>query len=134
LGNNEKGLRLQPFFSLSVLMTLDILVVLPYTPFRTYQQMEIDMTHCITYINLDEKTKVEVHMLNVGQGMTPFGGSSSGLLVRKTASLVTRRKDSWGTKDVEWDIHDPSVWNWIADLTTKHGFTAVPAVKVEEDT
>lgn len=113
-------------------MTLDILVVLPYTVSRTYQSMETDMAHCITYISADGKDKIEVHMLNVGEGMTPFGGSSSGLLVRKTASLVTRHRHSWGIKDVEWDIHDPSVWNWIADLTTKHGFTAVPAVKVEE--
>lgn len=109
-------------------MTLDILVVLPYTPFRTYQQMEIDMTHCITYISPDKKVKIEVHMLNVGE-------SFSGFVARKTASLVTRCNDGWGTKeDVEWDIHDPRVWNWIADLTTKHGLTAVPAVKVEEDT
>jgi hypothetical protein len=114
-------------------MALDIGVILPYTVSRTYQPMEIDMAHCITYISADGKNKVEVHMLNVGDGMAPFGGSSSGLLVRKTASLVTRHKAPWGTRDVEWDIHSPRAWNWIAELTSKHGFTAVPAVVVEED-
>lgn len=90
------------------------------------------MAHCITYVSPDSKDKIEVHMLNVGDRMVPFGGSSSGLTARKTASLVTRHRNVWGTKDIEWDIHDPEVWNWLASLTAEHGFIAVPAVKMEE--
>lgn len=91
------------------------------------------MAHCITYISPDKKDKVEIHMLNVGDAFPGFGGRSSGLVASKTASLVTRHRGAWGTKDHEWNIHDPRAWNWIAALTNDHGFVAVPAVKVEED-
>lgn len=114
-------------------MALDIVVILPYTVSRTYQPMEIDMAHCITYISADGKDRVEVHMLNVGDAFPGFGGSSSSLVARKTASLVTRHAGAWGFNDREWDIHSPKAWAWLAALTTKHGFTAAPAVKLEED-
>lgn len=63
-----------------------------------------------------ERFSVEIHMLNPGDTFPGFGGSSSGLVVRKTASLVTRTTTSTGTSDVELDIHNPETWQWLARL------------------
>lgn len=65
----------------------------------------------------------EVHMLNPKEHMEGFGGSKSGLVVGKTASLVLRqRQTSAGSlTDTEYDIHDAKVWEaigkWINDTT-----------------
>ena len=64
-------------------------------------------------------TEIDIFMLNVGEMLTPFGGSKSGLLVRKTASMVVRTKDQQGTTDVEHDIHDPRVWAFMARVINR---------------
>ena len=65
---------------------------------------------------------VEVYLLNAGEHFDRFGGSSRGLTVRKTASLITRTTQSMGKHDVEWDLASPKAWAWIRALLTHHGF------------
>jgi len=67
-------------------------------------------------------TRIEVHILNAGEFFAGFGGSSRGLVVRGTASLITR-EISVMTSDTEWHVHDRKVWKWIADLVNTHGWT-----------
>lgn len=62
------------------------------------------------------RTRYEVYTLNVGDTLTPFGGSRSGLQARKTASIVVREISSMGLRDTEYDIHSRSVWGWIETL------------------
>lgn len=59
---------------------------------------------------------VEIHMLNPGQLFDKFGGSRSGLVVGKTASLITRRISAMGIVDRELDIYDADIWEWLARL------------------
>jgi len=67
----------------------------------------------------------EVHMLNVGDVLEGFGGSKHPLEAgrdfqtgarqkKPTASMVVRSTSAMGPHDVEYDIDDPSIWNWIA--------------------
>jgi hypothetical protein len=58
----------------------------------------------------------EIHVLNPGECMEGFGGSSRGLVVGKTASLITRRTGKWGQHDIEHDIFAENIWEWIAQL------------------
>src|SRR4051794_3071988 len=59
---------------------------------------------------------IEVHMLNPGEVFPGFGGSCTGLLVGKTASLVTRHISRMGTVDRELDILNLGFWKWIAGV------------------
>jgi hypothetical protein len=68
---------------------------------------------------------VEVYVLNVGETFERFGGSSRGLTVSKTASLITRSIDAMGTVDREWDLSSPEGWEWISSLIAKHGFSVI---------
>lgn len=54
-----------------------------------------------------------VYLLNPGQVFSGFGGSRSGLLVRKTASLIVRESGPAGCYDTEYDIADKKVWDRI---------------------
>jgi hypothetical protein len=56
---------------------------------------------------------VEYHVLKPGEHFPKFGGSSKGLVVGKTPSLITREKGPWGWKDTERDVHDPKGWHVI---------------------
>lgn len=71
------------------------------------------MTHVLT-IKMKAGGEIEVHALNPGKHFPLFGGSSRGLTVGKTASIITRTK-TVGTSDVERDIHDENFWTWIAE-------------------
>jgi hypothetical protein len=71
------------------------------------------MTHVMT-VHHKPDAETEIHMLNPGEHFPGFGGSRSGLVVGKTASMILREKSSWGIRDVEYDIHDQTVWEWIA--------------------
>jgi hypothetical protein len=51
-----------------------------------------------------------------GDHIERFGGSSRGLTAVKTASLVTRTFQHGICSDVEYDIHDKNVWEWIAKI------------------
>lgn len=55
----------------------------------------------------------QVYMLNPGDHFAGFGGSSSGLSVRKTASLIVRETSQGVTADTEYDINKRDVWNRI---------------------
>lgn len=88
------------------------------------------MAHVMT-LELDGLV-VEVHMLNAGDRLPYFGGSKSGLVVQKTASIVTRSKGSGGCKDVEYDIYDASVWKWIDELINWHGAKVVSVQPCED--
>lgn len=59
------------------------------------------------------ESRIEIHMLNPREMFPRFGGSRSGLLVGKTASMITRQIQH-GWSDTERDIHDPFVWDLLA--------------------
>ena len=70
---------------------------------------------------------IEPHMLNPGDVFEGFGGSRHPLIAgldfatgekqkRQTASLVMRREGPMGMADKEFDIHDATVWAWIARM------------------
>jgi hypothetical protein len=59
------------------------------------------------------KSRTEFYFLNPGEVFAGFGGSRSGLLVKKTPSLITRRIDV-GWHDVEWPVDDPRPWAMVA--------------------
>lgn len=63
-------------------------------------------------------TSYEIHLLNPKEHMAGFGGSRSGLVVGKTASIVlrTRQKKGGMVKDMELDITDKNFWSLIASL------------------
>jgi hypothetical protein len=96
------------------------------------------MTHIYT---LDSATnsgsRLEIHLLNPGETFQRFGGSSHGLTVRgRKASTVTRWVDggSGYTRDIEWNLSEPRVWKWVADLISQ-GWTlrVINEVKEEEE-
>lgn len=62
------------------------------------------------------KTKYEVYTMNPGDTFPNFGGRTSGLVARKTGSIVIRERSSVGLRDTEYDLHDASVWHWVATL------------------
>lgn len=86
------------------------------------------MAHILTFTaptSLDPDlppARCEVHLLNVGECFERFGGSSASLVVRKTASLITRWVSPFDWKDTEWDIHDPRPWKWFDELVNLHGY------------
>lgn len=65
-------------------------------------------------IKTSATTETEIHMLNPRECMPRFGGSRSGLVVGETASLVTRAKTAGMQQDVEREITDPFIWDYIA--------------------
>lgn len=83
--------------------------------------------HVLT-VKLDAGTSYELHMLNPRETFPGFGGSRAGLLVGKTASLVSRMHTPNTTSDTEHDIHDPVVWEAIGRWINQG--TAMAALKV----
>jgi len=78
-------------------------------------------------------TQVDIFMLNVGEHLTPFGGSKSGLVVRNTASMIVRTEYADGSvTDVEHDIYSPKVWAFVA-RAINGGLTKWTATVPEED-
>jgi hypothetical protein len=69
-----------------------------------------------------EHTNFEVHMLNPKEHFPGFGGSRHPLVVGKTASMVVRSVSnvSGVLIDTEYDIHDASIWTWIANLINQN--------------
>jgi hypothetical protein len=57
--------------------------------------------------------RVTAYILGPGQMFPGFGGSSSGLLVGKTASLIIRRVGAWGSQDSEYDVNDAGAWEYL---------------------
>lgn len=54
-----------------------------------------------------------VYLLNPGDHFERFGGSSRGLLVRKTASLIVSETQGGCRTDIEYDIGNKDVWERI---------------------
>jgi hypothetical protein len=54
-----------------------------------------------------------VYLLNPGDHFERFGGSSRGLVVRKTASLIVSESQGGCRSDVEYDINKADVWERI---------------------
>lgn len=86
------------------------------------------MAHILTFTSPpptapdDPPARVEVHVLNAGEFFEGFGGSRHGLVVRETASLITRWISPFDFKDTEWDIHDPRPWKWFDELVNLHRY------------
>lgn len=60
---------------------------------------------------------VSFYILSPGETFAGFGGSSGGLSVRKTASLITRHETSHGTiDDGEYDVTSTLAWEWFERL------------------
>lgn len=58
----------------------------------------------------------EVYLLNPGDCFQGFGGSSAGLVVKKTASLIVREVGPGGCYDTEYDVNDKKVWGRIFNV------------------
>ena len=58
------------------------------------------------------------YILEPGDTFPRFGGSSRGLLVQKTASLITRTTQGGTISDHEYNLYDPTVWAWVARMIT----------------
>jgi hypothetical protein len=68
-------------------------------------------------------------MLNPGDHFKSFGGSSRDLVPKKTASLVIRERIFGTISDVEYDIHDKRVWEWLARLINDKPHEVVATAK-----
>lgn len=65
------------------------------------------------YAGTSDESKYEVHLLNPGEWFQNFGGSRHALQAKKTASLIVRRTSPHGLTDIEYDLRDESVWEWL---------------------
>jgi hypothetical protein len=65
-------------------------------------------------VTLGAGHKVNLYMLNPGDHFANFGGSRTGYLCGKTATLIMQECSPMTTHDVACDIFEPSVWQWIA--------------------
>ena len=92
------------------------------------------MAHVMRLSKDGDSFTVDVFILNPNQRFTPFGGSKSGLVVKKTASLITRVKEpKYGiTRDTEYDVYDASVWKWFDELINWHGYKMTSMQPVED--
>lgn len=57
--------------------------------------------------------KTRVYIVPAHGSFPGFGGSSGGLVVGKTPSLIMRLIAPYGTRDIEYDITDKSAWGAI---------------------
>lgn len=73
----------------------------------------MENTMKVLTIKIGEKHSTEIHMLNPREVFEGFGGSRHGLVVKKTASLITRVREGM-LIDTERDITDRHVWEFIA--------------------
>lgn len=70
----------------------------------------------LTIRNASGQTVAEVFMLNPGATFPGFGGSRSGLVVGRTASLIVRSHQGGCITDAEHDITSTTTWAWLALL------------------
>lgn len=61
-------------------------------------------------------TRTQVYLLNAGDWFPGFGGSRSGLVAVKTASLIVRQTGNMGLTDTEYTVNDQKVWNRIFNV------------------
>lgn len=76
-------------------------------------------------------THFEVHVLNPGEVFPGFGGSRTGLLVKKTPSIIVRERNGMGTTDHEYSVDHPEFWKWIQHLLIEG--LAVPTGNVRRE-
>lgn len=68
----------------------------------------------------NSKARTDVYVLNPGQRFDRFGGSSTGLVVEKTASLIVSRTDEAGGRyDAEYAVNDAKAMNFWSYLTER---------------
>lgn len=99
---------------------------LPDNQRRKDEQMDANAKFKIAEFKHEDE-RVSVYLLNPGDCFELFGGSSRGLVARKTASLVTRSSGPMGSHDVEYDINGENarkIWAWVFDLARK--FEQIP--------
>lgn len=95
------------------------------------------MAHILTLTSTkrdEPPARVEFHLLNAGEFFAGFGGSRHGLVVRKTASLVTRWISPASMKDTEWNIGDPRPWKWLDELVNLHAYKMTAQQSCEPQT
>lgn len=63
----------------------------------------------------NHKSKTEFFILYPGDVFTRFGGSSRGLLCRKTPSLITRYSCAGHVQDTEYALESANPWEIIAN-------------------
>lgn len=68
----------------------------------------------------------EIYLLNPGNCFAGFGGSSAGLLVRKTASLIVRNTAGGMCNDTEYSVNDKRIWNAIFRAAHKEDYDPEP--------
>jgi len=73
-----------------------------------------DCTIPVLTVTLGAGHKVNLYMLNPGDHFPGFGGSRTGYVCGRTATLIMQEQSPMMTNDVACDIFEPSVWQWIA--------------------
>lgn len=68
--------------------------------------------HLVAHFEV-EGYEYKVYILQPGEHFDRFGGSSSGLLVHKTPSLIVSEISNMGRRDTEYDVHDRNAWQRI---------------------
>lgn len=74
--------------------------------------VDINAHHCIMDFKRGSE-RVRVYLLNPGDHFHYFGGSSRGLVVRKTASLIVSVNQYGSRTDTEYDLNKQDVWERI---------------------
>lgn len=62
------------------------------------------------------KSRTDFFILYPGDNFERFGGSSRGLTVQKTPSLITRYSSLGHVQDVEYNLENADVWSLIGTL------------------
>lgn len=68
--------------------------------------------------------RTRIYLVPAHSSFPGFGGSRSGLVTGKTPSMIMRQTQTWGTRDVEYDLADPDAWgyiNWLAQKAMAQG-------------
>jgi hypothetical protein len=77
----------------------------------------------IAVITRPDGSSLKVYILMPGENFPRFGGSSRGLTVTKTPSLIISENGPWGRHDTEYDIHNKKIWAFILRHAANIGHT-----------
>jgi hypothetical protein len=75
----------------------------------------------IAAFKIGEELEVRAYVVPAGENFVRFGGSSRGLTVTKTPSLIIS-DIQYCRNDVEYDIHDKKGWTRLFRLAEKAGY------------
>lgn len=76
-----------------------------------------------------ERCRIRVYLLNPGECYAGFGGSRSGLVVRKTASLVVSTLQCGSLREVEYDLRgmpEGDTWAWLKRCILREAGVKLP--------